>query len=318
MTIVKVCRDARIPFENRTAKKDLKYYNAQNKFCCKYCDKKIVHKDRLREHEGKCQITCFNFLHKLESGKLQGKIFKETLPVHFKGNKLPMNEIEVNPINTSINLNNNELKLVELLDIEPIMPPIELLEVIVKEEINDCDNNISPLIKPTKPKKKVISCVIKDADIVIKPVVEPTLNDIIESDMRIQNEILMNEKITNCNEDYDTLTKCNTIYNSPNISEKNDIMANNNVKLNNLDYDKLDEDMNNIINTDIDNILDLINENRTDELLYYKSSFRSKYNDIFYLQIIPQLDNEYMVDIVTDYEDIDFITWKQNQYNMSV
>jgi len=324
MTIVKVCRDANTRFENRTGK-HLKYYNKESKFCCRYCDKKIVHKDRLKDHEGKCQITCFNFLHKMESGKLQGKIFTETLPVYFKGEKLPMNEIEICPINQIMDLDNNELELVELLDIDPIIPPLELIQII--------DNDVSPLNKPTKPKKKVISCVIKDADIVVKPesvkISPPVYNDpsdlnigdIIEYDsfedklsepyeIDLKSEI---EHLTKCHQENIPFTLCNDIYNSPNISEMNDNMSN--VNIDNLDYDKHDEDMCKIINNELCSILKLINDNRNDELLYYKSKIKDDYNDILYLQIVPQLDKEYMVDIVTDFNDIDFIKYKQIEYN---
>jgi hypothetical protein len=48
------------------------------------------------------------------------------------------------------------------------------------------------------------------------------------------------------------------------------------------------------------------------DLMFYKCRTKDKYNNTIYLQISELQTNEWLIDILYDYNDMDFMNWKAN------
>jgi len=93
MTVLKICRNAIKPFEQKTVSQQ-NFYNKDSKNRCPYSDKKFTHLDRLAKHTENNEIICFNFLHKLTTGGFEGKLFTSETMVHYDNKYMRMCDIE--------------------------------------------------------------------------------------------------------------------------------------------------------------------------------------------------------------------------------
>jgi len=255
---------------------ELQHFNKDSKMRCKYCDMKFQHKDRLHRHEQLCETTCFNFYHKLQHNGFTNNIFDNTRSVIFNGENVRINSLKFNTTPVI-----DEQEIIELLDIDPIIPSIELLSTIDNEVNNKIDNEIHNEIDNES-----------DDELEIIEGLEYMFNYSVET--KCQLDKLIDEK--------ETLQKEISVEN--NIS--NDLMS---IEL---IYDEYDEELLNVKNFENHKIIDSILDNPNNDLLFYKCITKDEYDNIQYVSICKCDTNQYLVDFVIDYMDVDFMNWRSN------
>ena len=261
---------------------ELQHFNKDSKMRCKYCDMKFQHKDRLHRHEQLCETTCFNFYHKLQHNGFTNNIFDNTRSVIFNGENVRINSLKFNT--TSVI---DEPEIIELLDIEPIIPSIELIDEIETPPVyNDpSDLGIGDII----PYDDFEDNLELDN---LEYIIETMFNHTVET--KCQLDKLIDEK--------ETLQKEISVEN--NIS--NDVMS---IEL---IYDEYDEELLNVKNFENHKIIDSILDNPNNDLLFYKCITKDEYDNIQYVSICKCDTNQYLVDFVIDYMDVDFMNWRSN------
>jgi hypothetical protein len=273
MTKMTICRDALMPFENRTQSAK-NYYEKDNKLRCKFCDKKFPRKDRLDKHEKLCEITCFNFLHKLKFGHTKPVFTNDTL-VWWDGVQIPMNQIDLTNFCVDTIIPNFESDTETISDIEQNDIINQFCDDIDNEEdiINNFCDNISPPVY-NDPSDLGIGDIIP----------YDNFEDNLSSDNEIDNEI--NNEVDN--------------------EDNNDI----NFKY---FYDIDDELLLKVKkNEECDIKSYIINNYENTDLMFYKCKTCDKYSNTIYLQISELQTNEWLIDILYDYNDMDFMNWKAN------
>jgi len=266
-----LCRNSIQPFENKTSAQQ-RYYEKDCKLRCNYCDKKFTHKDRLIKHEAICEVTCFNFLHKLTHGGFDGKqIFtKETL-VHYNGNYIPMNTIE---------FNNDQIDEPEPITYKSAEP------IYVKSKPHIQPSMPAKPTKPDKPKPKKKPVAI--GFIIDKPIAD--INDNISSD---NSSIQSDDSEINISE-----------------TDDNNVIYDNNNSIHIL-YDDYDGKLMEIKQHEHLDIIRAVVFS-LNEITFYKSNITDDYDNIIYLRLVAISENQYLCDQVVDFDDVDFMNWRAN------
>ena len=284
MTKATICRDAMLPFDmrNNSAKE---YHNKDCKLRCAFCDKKFQRKERLDNHQKTCEITCFNFLHKLHFGQTK-PVFTNTNIVYWDDMKMPMNEIKVVTDEIIPVVNDNTDTISSDSYVEEFSD--EDTEQIIDEFVNNLptDDNIID---------KFLCCIQPETDTTTDTTTDPTTD---EDNNEIDNEV---------NNDID-----NEINNENNNNIDNEVN-------NDTDFEYIYDDDDDLLlevkkNEDNDIMSYIQNIDNTDLLTFYKCKTKDKYNNTIYLQISNLECNQFLIDIVYDYNDVDFMNWKANNY----
>lgn len=279
MTKVSLCRNAIQPFDMKTVKQQ-EYYLKDSKMRCPYSDKKFSHKARLAKHTELNETICFNFLHKLTTGGFEnGKLFTSETMVHYDGKYMRMCDIE-------FTTNIESIQPIELLNIEPVIPPIELLSTIDNEIDNEIIEGLDKLFN------NHIDNINSTIDIIEENI--DILSDI--SDTSYTSDI-------NATDIEDNLFEDINMPDDTSDDEINDINVN-------LNFDEYDDELQEIKKNEYLRIIDVINDNPHSDLLFYKCITRDEYDNIQYVSINKSDDSEYMIDFVIDFNDVDFMNWR--------